>query len=320
MSEWIIFIVVRSFIRAYDVVLFVLPGRMCIVFLKHNWFIFCFCRAQEIFRSAMKTDEICLKVVKRKAPKPAARQPPTIMPKPRHAPAKPSPLTLPQKTPDGSTTPPTSPDKTSTPSEKDLSSSTSTSNGESTLKAFYISSTPKSGAGTNGHLSTANTSPISKKSVPPVKPGPPLSASSPTKKTPPAVPVRHPTTSLTSQSKERPLNTLTNTRKIGKKIKIDLKKGPLGLGFSVTSRDNTTGGDVPIYIKNILPKGAAIQDGRLKPGDRLLEVSDLGTNSLLARDVQEMMLRSCSQRGKHGKSVLLVCYIHFQKTYLSSTK
>lgn len=290
------------------------------MYCKHNWFIFCFCRAQEIFRSAMKTDEICLKVVKRKAPKPAARQPPTIMPKPRHAPAKPSPLTLPQKTPDGSTTPPTSPDKTSTPSEKDLSSSTSTSNGESTLKAFYISSTPKSGAGTNGHLSTANTSPISKKSVPPVKPGPPLSSSSPTKKTPPAVPVRHPTTSLTSQSKERPLNTLTNTRKIGKKIKIDLKKGPLGLGFSVTSRDNTTGGDVPIYIKNILPKGAAIQDGRLKPGDRLLEVSDLGTNSLLARDVQELMLRSCSQRGKHGKSVLLVCYIRFQKTYLSSTK
>ena len=71
---------------------------------------------------------------------------------------------------------------------------------------------------------------------------------------------------------ERPINALTNTRKIGKKIRIDLKKGPLGLGFSVTSRDNLTGGDIPIYIKNILPKGAAIQDGRLKPGDRLLEV------------------------------------------------
>jgi partitioning defective protein 3 len=56
------------------------------------------------------------------------------------------------------------------------------------------------------------------------------------------------------------------------KIEIDLKKGPLGLGFSVTSRDNMTAGDIPIYIKNILPKGAAIQDGRLKPGDRLLEV------------------------------------------------
>ena len=31
-------------------------------------------------------------------------------------------------------------------------------------------------------------------------------------------------------------------------------------------------GKNPIYIKNILPKGAAIADGRLKAGDRLLEV------------------------------------------------
>ena len=95
------------------------------------------------------------------------------------------------------------------------------------------------------------------------------------------MPVRHPTTSLTSQIKERPINALTNTRKIGRKIQIDLKKGPLGLGFSVTSRDNMTGGDIPIYIKNILPKGAAIQDGRLKPGDRLLEVRCLTGMSLI---------------------------------------
>lgn len=53
--------------------------------------------------------------------------------------------------------------------------------------------------------------------------------------------------------------------------------GPMGLGFSVTTRDNPAGGNAPIYIKNILPKGAAIEDGRLKPGDRLLEVC--GTSS-----------------------------------------
>ena len=46
-----------------------------------------------------------------------------------------------------------------------------------------------------------------------------------------------------------------------------------GLGFSVTTRDNEAGGPAPIYIKNILPRGAAIEDGRLKPGDRLLQVS-----------------------------------------------
>ena len=45
-----------------------------------------------------------------------------------------------------------------------------------------------------------------------------------------------------------------------------------GLGFSITTRDNVPGGKSPIYIKNILPKGAAVQDGRLTSGDRLLEV------------------------------------------------
>lgn len=66
-----------------------------------------------------------------------------------------------------------------------------------------------------------------------------------------------------------------NTRKLGKRIEISLKKGSHGLGFSVTTRDNPAGGHCPIYIKNILPKGAAVEDGRLKPGDRLLEVDNV---------------------------------------------
>lgn len=48
--------------------------------------------------------------------------------------------------------------------------------------------------------------------------------------------------------------------------------GPEGLGFSITSRDVPISGSAPIYVKNILPRGAAIHDGRLKAGDRLLEV------------------------------------------------
>lgn len=66
-----------------------------------------------------------------------------------------------------------------------------------------------------------------------------------------------------------------NTRKLGRRIEISLKKGAHGLGFSVTTRDNPAGGHCPIYIKNILPKGAAVEDGRLKPGDRLLEVDNV---------------------------------------------
>ncbi|CAH1156234.1 unnamed protein product [Phaedon cochleariae] len=66
-----------------------------------------------------------------------------------------------------------------------------------------------------------------------------------------------------------------NTRKIGRKIEIELVKGPQGLGFSITTRDNPAGGKCPIYIKNINAMGPAIEDGRLKIGDRLLEVNNL---------------------------------------------
>jgi len=48
--------------------------------------------------------------------------------------------------------------------------------------------------------------------------------------------------------------------------------GAQGLGFSITTRDNPAGGENPFYIKKILPQGAAITDGRLQAGDRLLRV------------------------------------------------
>lgn len=66
-----------------------------------------------------------------------------------------------------------------------------------------------------------------------------------------------------------------NTRKMGRKYHIRLQKRVNGLGFSITTRDNPAGGNCPIYIKNILPKGSAIFDGRLKQGDRLLEVNGI---------------------------------------------
>lgn len=37
-------------------------------------------------------------------------------------------------------------------------------------------------------------------------------------------------------------------------IAVTLVKGEKGLGFTITTRDNPTGGHCPIYIKNILPK------------------------------------------------------------------
>ncbi|XP_047611458.1 partitioning defective 3 homolog isoform X22 [Phacochoerus africanus] len=87
-----------------------------------------------------------------------------------------------------------------------------------------------------------------------------------------------------------------STKKVGKKLDIQLRKGTEGLGFSITSRDVTIGGSAPIYVKNILPRGAAIQDGRLKAGDRLIEVNGV---DLAGKSQEEVvsLLRSTKMDG-----------------------
>ncbi|XP_047629259.1 partitioning defective 3 homolog B [Phacochoerus africanus] len=84
------------------------------------------------------------------------------------------------------------------------------------------------------------------------------------------------------------------SKKNAKKIKIDLKKGPEGLGFTVVTRDSSIHGPGPIFVKNILPKGAAIKDGRLQSGDRILEVNG---RDITGRTQEELvaMLRSTKQ-------------------------
>ncbi|KFP86682.1 Partitioning defective 3 B, partial [Acanthisitta chloris] len=86
-----------------------------------------------------------------------------------------------------------------------------------------------------------------------------------------------------------------------KKIKIDLKKGPEGLGFTVVTRDSSIHGPGPIFVKNILPKGAAVKDGRLQSGDRILEVNGW---DITGRTQEELVavLRSTKQ----GETVCLI--------------
>ncbi|XP_054236976.1 partitioning defective 3 homolog B [Indicator indicator] len=90
-------------------------------------------------------------------------------------------------------------------------------------------------------------------------------------------------------------------KKNAKKIKIDLKKGPDGLGFTVVTRDSSVHGPGPIFVKNILPKGAAVKDGRLQSGDRILEVNG---RDITGRTQEELvaMLRSTKQ----GETVCLI--------------
>lgn len=78
---------------------------------------------------------------------------------------------------------------------------------------------------------------------------------------------------IAPSSVQPPSNTLTNTRQIGVKHTIELQKGAKGLGFGLTSRDvSTDEQSQPVYVKSILTGGPAFVDGRLKIGDRVLEV------------------------------------------------
>ncbi|XP_010139330.1 PREDICTED: partitioning defective 3 homolog, partial [Buceros rhinoceros silvestris] len=90
-----------------------------------------------------------------------------------------------------------------------------------------------------------------------------------------------------------------NSKKIGKRLSIQLRKGTEGLGFSITSRDVPIGGSAPIYVKNILPRGAAIQDGRLKAGDRLIEVNGVDLTGKTQEEVVSL-LRSTKMGGTVG--------------------
>ncbi|XP_067023280.1 partitioning defective 3 homolog isoform X1 [Acropora muricata] len=62
-------------------------------------------------------------------------------------------------------------------------------------------------------------------------------------------------------------------KKVNKRILVELMKGNDGLGFSITTRDNPAGGNAPIFVKSILPKGAAIIEGQLRGGDQIIEVN-----------------------------------------------
>ena len=62
-----------------------------------------------------------------------------------------------------------------------------------------------------------------------------------------------------------------------------------GLGFKLASRDNPTGMANPIYVKTIFPKGAAIEDGRLQRGDRLLMVNSIDITQMSLQETVSLL-------------------------------
>ncbi|XP_075747591.1 par-3 family cell polarity regulator isoform X5 [Rhipicephalus microplus] len=199
--------------------------------------------AQQVFKEALQSQEICLHL--------SRRRPTHSGSSPMSSPPPPLPLSLP-------------PSLSSTQSSSDAGFSSVTSSLQSPPKRPPpppFRNDPVEGLNNgviNGLVEGEERSGLNSK----------VATVTPTKKLPPPPP----SATANGRSTASSLN-VANTRKIGRKVHIKLVKGPEGLGFSVTTRDNPAGGNCPIYIKNILPRGAAIDDGRLRPGDRLLEVN-----------------------------------------------
>ncbi|XP_072526537.1 multiple PDZ domain protein isoform X2 [Salminus brasiliensis] len=70
---------------------------------------------------------------------------------------------------------------------------------------------------------------------------------------------------------------------------ISLKQGSAGLGFSIVGGLSSSHGDSSIYVKNIFPKGAAVEDGRLQCGDRLVELNGQSLEGIPLSEVVEIL-------------------------------
>ncbi|XP_057292998.1 partitioning defective 3 homolog isoform X2 [Hydractinia symbiolongicarpus] len=70
---------------------------------------------------------------------------------------------------------------------------------------------------------------------------------------------------------------------------VNLLKGKDGLGFSITSRDVATTESRMFFVKNVLHKGAAIVDGRIKAGDELMKVNNVLVNDKNQAQVVQLL-------------------------------
>ncbi|XP_019737980.1 partitioning defective 3 homolog B isoform X2 [Hippocampus comes] len=165
-----------------------------------------------------------------------------------------------------------------------------------------------------GQLFSNNSSPDSSSQIPKTKEPPPPVKAKPVFKPPESAIVRVAEAagsleaarskggSESSLSEKSPaLSSLMASKKGGRRLRIDLKKGSEGLGFTVVTRDSSVHGPGPILVKNILPRGAAVKDGRLQSGDRILEVNGVDITGV-GQEELVCMLRST----RHGESVCLV--------------
>lgn len=93
-----------------------------------------------------------------------------------------------------------------------------------------------------------------------------------------------------TSSSSRHLVDALNTRKIGTKHRITLKKSSDGgFGIKIAERDNMYGTNKPIYITAITTTGSAYRDGRLREGDMLLKINGIDLAGKSQPEVTKML-------------------------------
>ncbi|XP_030011850.1 tyrosine-protein phosphatase non-receptor type 13 isoform X3 [Sphaeramia orbicularis] len=80
--------------------------------------------------------------------------------------------------------------------------------------------------------------------------------------------------------------------KSGERLTVELKKSSGSLGISVAGGTNTSVRFGGIYIKSLVPGGAAEQDGRIQIGDRLLEVDGSNLRGVTHQQAVECLKRT----------------------------
>eukprot|EP00090_Calanus_glacialis_P002198 TRINITY_DN11652_c0_g1_i1.p1 TRINITY_DN11652_c0_g1~~TRINITY_DN11652_c0_g1_i1.p1 ORF type:complete len:2133 (-),score=706.92 TRINITY_DN11652_c0_g1_i1:598-6156(-) len=73
---------------------------------------------------------------------------------------------------------------------------------------------------------------------------------------------------------------------------ITLTRGQHGLGFSIVGGFGSPHGDMPIFVKTVFEKGAAMEQGGLKRGDQILSVNALSLEGLSHQEAVNI-LKNC---------------------------
>uniref|UniRef100_A0A8C7YK97 Uncharacterized protein n=1 Tax=Oryzias sinensis TaxID=183150 RepID=A0A8C7YK97_9TELE len=96
----------------------------------------------------------------------------------------------------------------------------------------------------------------------------------------------------------RPRSSSIISLKTGERFTVELRKNSGSLGISVAGGMNTGVRYGGIYIKSLVPRGAAEQDGRIQIGDRLLEVDGSNLRGVTHQQAVECLKRTgevCTQ-------------------------